>query len=100
MLRWLIRPSQTLATVFRIAGKPSDEIEPLPARISAAALPVVNRLLDDGQRSVWRLMEELKPAIVALDKADALRLHNVNTLEEHAEVERLLRLDPRVATRD
>jgi molybdopterin-guanine dinucleotide biosynthesis protein A len=64
------------ASVLHIAGR--ESFEPLPARIAADALPVVQSLLDAGSRSVWRLMESLPAHIVHLEAACAATLHNCN----------------------
>lgn len=79
-LRPLLQHRDTPATVMRFAGGP--QFEPLPARLSMAALPVVRRLLDEGHRSVWRLMQALPAAVVDVDDQHALALRNVNTPED------------------
>lgn len=80
ILRMLLRHRDAPATVLRILG----EVEPesLPARIAADALPAVRRLLDGGQRSVWRLMQQLPAAIVEIDAHYAASLRNINTPED------------------
>ena len=79
-LRMLLEHRHAPATVLRIAGR--GEFEPLPARIAAAALPTVQRLLDAGQRSIWRLMRELPAAIVEIDAQQAAALRNINTPDD------------------
>jgi molybdopterin-guanine dinucleotide biosynthesis protein A len=80
VLRLLLAHREAPATVLCIRGR--EQFEPLPARIASSALPVVRRLLDAGQRSVWRLMEELPAAIVEIDECHAAALRNVNTHDD------------------
>lgn len=77
LLRSLLEHRHTPATVFKIAG--SAHFEPLPARIAASALPTVRKMLNDDERSVWRLMERLPAAIIEIDQQSAAALRNVNT---------------------
>lgn len=88
LLRRLVQPGAALATVFQIEGR--DVLDPLPARISAEALPIVRRLLDAGERSVWRVMQELRPEVVAITENQAMQLHNVNTPEEFEKAVKLM----------
>lgn len=88
VLSLLAQPSDSPATVFRIEGR--DEIEPLPARIGAEALPAVRRMLKTQHRSVWRLMKELQPCIITITARQALQLHNVNTIGDFNEALRLM----------
>lgn len=80
LLRLLLREPQAIATVLRVESR--AEFEPLPARIAAAALPMVQRLLDEDVRSVWRLMEALPAAFIDIDAAHAPALRNVNTPDD------------------
>jgi molybdopterin-guanine dinucleotide biosynthesis protein A len=82
LLGLLIRPSTALAAVFHVEGTANHAIEPLPARISAAALPIAQELLALGQQSVWRLMERLRPDIVTISPMQGKLLLNVNTAED------------------
>jgi len=84
LLKQLMEPCEALASVFRIEGQSKDQIESLPARISASALPVVKQLLDADQRSVWQLMERIHPAVVIITREQARQLHNVNSIEDVA----------------
>jgi molybdopterin-guanine dinucleotide biosynthesis protein A len=86
ILRMLMESGGRPATAFHLEGTPAQSIESLPARISADALPAVRRLLDAGQRSIWKLMEELRPNVVTLDADLARRLHNVNTPDDLREM--------------
>lgn len=76
VLRMLLRNQDAMATVLRIKGR--AEFEPLPARITAAALPIVQRLLNENVRSVWRLMETLPAEIIDIDPAHAAAFRNIN----------------------
>ncbi len=80
VLRMLLVHRERIATVFRIAG--NADVEPLPARIAATALPVARRLLDEGTRSVWKLMRTLPASVVELDAHLAGVLTNVNTPDD------------------
>lgn len=82
ILRLLTISNERATTVFHVQGRSIGEIEPLPARISAEALPAVRRLLDAGRRSVWMLMEELQSEVVSLTPDQARQLHNVNTSDD------------------
>lgn len=88
LLQKLMTNTDLPATVFQVEGR--QTIEPLPARISAAALPTVRRLLDAGERSVWRLMQELRLQTVLIAPAEAAHLHNVNTRADFQDAVRLL----------
>jgi len=89
LLRLLAQPSDGPASVFRVDGR--DEIEPLPARLSTAALPEVRRMLETQHRSVWRLMQELQSRVIPIALQDAFQLHNVNTIEDFSEAVRLMK---------
>jgi molybdopterin-guanine dinucleotide biosynthesis protein A len=80
VLRGLLERRDAPATVLRIHGR--DHFEPLPARIHADALASVTRLLDSGERSVWRLMEELPAAIVEVGDDAVAALRNINTPDD------------------
>ncbi len=80
VLHELLTHREAPATVLRIRGQ--SRFDPLPARIAVTALPVVTRLLDDAERSVWRLMEDLPAAIVDIDHQRASALRNVNTPDD------------------
>lgn len=96
LLRLLLAEPQALASVFCVEGR--KELEPLPARIRAEALPVVRRLLNLQQRSMWKLMKELSPHVVTISEAQAIELHNVNTNVDFQEAMRLMNAQPRVTT--
>lgn len=78
VLKALLIETDRAATMF--------EGHPLPARVSTSALPTVRRMLDAGERTVWRLMEELDAERVALPDESGAFLENVNSPED---VERL-----------
>lgn len=82
LLGQLGRPTDAVATVFRLEGR--EQIEALPARISASALPLVRELLDAGTRSVWKFMEQAGVQRIDLPASHARLLHNVNTPAEYA----------------
>ncbi len=86
LLAALTAPAGGAATVLRIAGE--DEPRPLPARLSAEALPAVRMLLDREDRAVKQLIEALRPHVVEAPAAWAGRLLNVNTPDDY---ERALR---------
>jgi molybdopterin-guanine dinucleotide biosynthesis protein A len=88
LLRLLLAEAQALASVFRVEGR--KDLEPLPARIRAEALPVVRRLLNAQQRAAWKLMRELAPHVVMISEAQAVALHNVNTKGEYEEAAQLM----------
>ena len=78
----LLRPTQATATVLRLDG--SEQIEPLPARISAEALDATKRLLDEGRRAVFQLMEAMNVEEIPAPNAWSKLLTNVNTPQEYA----------------
>jgi molybdopterin-guanine dinucleotide biosynthesis protein A len=80
ILRAMVRPSESLATIVQLEHR--LEPEWLPARISAQALPVVSRLLDSGERSVWTLMQSLPAEVVRIDRKLERALLNVNSPDE------------------
>ncbi len=81
-LRLLLQRRDAPATVLRVASGDLTGFEPLPARISVVALPAVRKLLDSGERSVWKLMEDLPAAIVDINATHAAALRNVNTPDD------------------
>ena len=82
VLRLLLAQRDKPAAVFQRPGR--DDFDPLPARLHCSALPIVRRLLDNEQRSVWKLMEELPAAIIDIDAHQAAALRNINTPEDLA----------------
>jgi molybdopterin-guanine dinucleotide biosynthesis protein A len=84
LLRLLVSGDHVLeahATVFWVEGEPGPE--PLPLRLSAAALPAVQSLLDAGRSAVHELLQELEEVeIIDLPRRDAEGLRNVNTRTE------------------
>jgi molybdopterin-guanine dinucleotide biosynthesis protein A len=81
LLRLLLRPTDALATVFRVEG--NNHFEPLPLRISAASAPIAAKLLDERDPAVWRLLQQLQPDIIEINSTDAFLLHNVNTRADY-----------------
>jgi molybdenum cofactor guanylyltransferase len=67
VLRMLLENDRAMATVLRLAHR--QEPESLPMRLSATALPGVQSLLDQGQRSIWGLIKAL-PARIAPISSD------------------------------
>ena len=69
-------------TCFEFEGQ--SEPHPLPCRISAACLPTVETMLDQGDRSVRALIKRLGPDATCVSLADreSELLLNVNTPEE------------------
>lgn len=70
-----------------------DRVLPLPCRIGADCLDVVQELLEGGQRSLQALFHRLGPDAVAVPLASRERdlLFNVNTPEHVAKLFRMLR---------
>ena len=66
-----------MAVVFQLAGEPHPR--PLPARITTAALPTVQRLLREDSRAVWRAMAALQAHVVVIDAAESQQLANINS---------------------
>jgi len=86
LLRSLIEsPTVAAAAVPRVAG--SDHPEPLPARLSVQALPVVRRLLDQGEHAVWKLMRELSAIEISIPADWSNQLMNINTPEDLEELQ-------------
>jgi molybdenum cofactor guanylyltransferase len=73
-------PANALAIVPHVVGR--EHAEPLPARLSADALPVVTQLLDQGHRAVWRLMRELDATEIPIPADWSNQLLNINTPED------------------
>lgn len=67
----LLIASERPATMF--------DDHPLPARIDATALAIVQQLLNDEHRAVWRLMEALDAERVAIPEGCETMLRNVNS---------------------
>lgn len=76
----------TLARLLVHADAPAAVFDirahPLPARISAGALPTVQELLDSGERRVWQLMSRLEACEVRQPPALEPQLWNVNTADD------------------
>jgi molybdenum cofactor guanylyltransferase len=68
------------AAVFRADGR----VSPLPLRIGAAALPIVQGLLQRGERSVHALIRELDAHVIDVPPEQAAELHNVNSPTDFA----------------
>ena len=88
----LLQPSQAAATVLHLEG--SEQIEPLPARISAEALDATKRLLDEGRRAVYQLMKTIDVEKISAHKAWSKLLTNVNTPQEYAALAQCTRTNP------
>lgn len=73
--------SDVLGSLLIRTDRPATTFEghPLPARIDAAALPVVQQLLNDEHRAVRRLMDALDARRVAIPADDEKLLCNVNS---------------------
>ncbi len=82
LLRRLTVPTDALVTLFLIDGQ--RQAQPLPARISAEALPQVRRMLDRGDCAVHRLIESIEPEVVRLSVSEAKHLTNINTPGDYA----------------
>lgn len=87
----LLGPTQAAATVLRLEG--SAQIEPLPARISGEAIDAIKRLLDEGRRAVYQLMQTIDVAEISAPKAWSKLLTNVNTPQEYAALVQHTRMD-------
>ena len=88
----LLRPTQATATALRL--EESQQIEPLPARISVEALDTTKRLLDEGRRAVYQLMEAIDIEEVSAPGAWSKLLTNVNTPQEYAALAQRTPTDP------
>jgi len=85
LLRSLVdAPAGAIAVVPRVTGR--DHTEPLPARLSMAALPIVTRLLDGGHRAVWQLMRELHAMEIPISSDWSDQLMNINKPEDLGEL--------------
>ena len=73
-----------------------DRIGVLPCRIGAECLDEVRELLDDGERSVLRLIDRLGPDAtrVPIARRETGLLMNVNTPEDFERACRLIRNEP------
>ena len=87
----LLQPTQATATVLRLEG--SQQIEPLPARISAEAIDATKCLLDEGRRAVYQLMAAIDVEEISAPKAWSKLLTNVNTPQEYAALAQSARTD-------
>ena len=81
LLRRLTVATGAVATVFHVDGEP--DFWPMPARLSTEALLLVRDHLDGGRRAVHDLVRALEPAVIALSRADARALANVNTPSDY-----------------
>jgi molybdopterin-guanine dinucleotide biosynthesis protein A len=81
LLTLLLQLTNAPAHAFRIQG--NAYVEPLPLRVSAAAAPVAQKMLDERDPAVWRLLQQLQPEIVEINSTDATRLRNVNTQADY-----------------
>ena len=81
LLRRLTVDTGAVATVFHVDGEP--DFWPLPARLSTEALPLVREHLDCRRRAVHDLVRALDPAVLALPRAEARALANVNTPSDY-----------------
>ncbi len=88
----LLRPSQAAATVLHLEG--SEQIEPLPARISVEAIDATEHLLNEGRRAVHQLMKAIDVEEVPAPKAWSKLLTNVNTPQEYAALAQCTRTNP------
>ena len=84
-LEALLQERVGLATILRLSHR--AEPESLPARISAAALPAVQRLLDSGQRAVWGLMQALPAEVVSIPADWEQCFANINSPDDLAKLE-------------
>ena len=69
-------------------GSQERRAHPLPARLHADALPIVSRLLDCGERAVWRLMQEVRTHEVVIEDGELAQLTNVNTPQDWTRISR------------
>jgi molybdopterin-guanine dinucleotide biosynthesis protein A len=76
--------SPAVMSVLRVEAE--TDPRPLPARISARALPQVQALLDAGVRAVHRLVAAVPAEVIDIPASAAAALANVNTREEYEEV--------------
>lgn len=88
----LLHSSEATATVLRLEG--SEQIEPLPARLSVEALGQTKRLLDEGRRAVHQLMQTIDVEEVTAPSAWSKLLTNVNTPQEYAAIAQHTRTNP------
>jgi molybdopterin-guanine dinucleotide biosynthesis protein A len=82
LLRRLAVSSHAPATVFRVDGE--QELQPLPARLSAGLLETVRKLLDEQRRAVHELISAVDPEVITVSRREARQLLNVNTPEDYS----------------
>ena len=85
LLRELTVRADTQATVLRVEGEARPR--PLPACLSADALPTVIGLLGAGRRAVHQLLEALETTVIEIPSSWAHELSNVNSPEDYEAIE-------------
>lgn len=82
LLRRLMTPSDSMATIFEVEGE--SRVQSLPLRISAKALGTVEAALDAGQNSIHGLLDGIDVSRVSITARLAKELLNINTPGEYA----------------
>lgn len=81
LLRRLLVDDGAAACVFQSDHQAS--IHPLPCRLRGDLLADVQAFIARGGRSLWKIMEQLRPRVISLTLAEARCLANINTPEEY-----------------
>jgi molybdopterin-guanine dinucleotide biosynthesis protein A len=81
MLRRLTESGEGRVTIFEVDG--SEEMEPLPARVSSSVLPSITAALDAGRLALHDMWAELGYEIVQISPDEGVSLFNVNTLDDY-----------------
>ncbi len=82
LLKRLTVTTKARATVFRVEGEP--DFWPMPARLSADALPQVQQHLDEQRRALHDLVRALGPEVVPVTGEESRLLANVNTPADYS----------------
>ncbi len=81
MLRRLTESGEGRVTIFEVDG--SEEMEPLPARVSSSVLPSITAALDAGRLALHDMWAELGYEIVQISPDEGESLFNVNTPDDY-----------------
>jgi molybdopterin-guanine dinucleotide biosynthesis protein A len=81
MLRRLTGSGECPVTIFEIDG--SEEMEPLPARVSSSVLRSISAALDAGRLALHDMWAELGYETVQISSGEGQALINVNTPDDY-----------------
>lgn len=85
LLRLLTRPAGRPVTILAVEG--SAQMETLPVRIAASALPQVTSALDAGRPALHHLWADLGFETVVIPLSHARSLFNVNTRDDYGRLD-------------